>query len=346
MDGVMDATKDKTSDQRRGILAGGNFITDFLKIISDWPEQDALASIQSESMSNGGGPYNVLKDLAALKVRLPLSAVGCVGDDTNGKWILDDCRAAGICVEQLKMTRRAPTSYTDAMTVGNTGRRTFFHQQGANAVLAPEDFDFSNTSARIFLLGFIMLLETLDKIDEEGRTGASRVLEAAGKAGLITAADMVSATDTKFRQVAMASLPYLDVLFLNELEAGRILERTVEAKPVAMAAAAADLLAMGVRQVVVIHATGGAVTVDVSGERLAQGRVQFPSSDIVGSTGAGDAFAAGFLHGWHEKLPTSDCLKQAVCVAACSLRSAAASDGILSMQDCLELGNTYGFADF
>ena len=57
---------------RRGILAGGNFITDYVKVIDSWPDQDTLASIQSESMSNGGGPYNILKNIAALAPHLPL----------------------------------------------------------------------------------------------------------------------------------------------------------------------------------------------------------------------------------------------------------------------------------
>ena len=52
------------STQRKGILAAGNFIVDHVKIIDDYPQQDMLASIVSESQSNGGGPYNVLKCLA------------------------------------------------------------------------------------------------------------------------------------------------------------------------------------------------------------------------------------------------------------------------------------------
>ncbi|MDA0811743.1 MAG: hypothetical protein O3C21_05050, partial [Verrucomicrobia bacterium] len=50
--------------ERNGILAGGNFIVDHVKVVDHYPEQEMLASILSESMSNGGGPYNVLKDLS------------------------------------------------------------------------------------------------------------------------------------------------------------------------------------------------------------------------------------------------------------------------------------------
>ena len=53
----------KTS--RQGVLAVGNFIVDYVKVIDAYPAQDMLASILSESRSNGGGPYNVLRDQRA-----------------------------------------------------------------------------------------------------------------------------------------------------------------------------------------------------------------------------------------------------------------------------------------
>ena len=63
---------------RTGILAGGNWIVDHVKMINTWPAQDSLATIEAESASNGGAPYNVLKDLARLGAPFPLSAVGLV----------------------------------------------------------------------------------------------------------------------------------------------------------------------------------------------------------------------------------------------------------------------------
>lgn len=61
---------------RQGILAAGNFIVDYVKVIDGYPTQDMLASILSESRSNGGGPYNVLKDLAAMKAPFPSRPAG------------------------------------------------------------------------------------------------------------------------------------------------------------------------------------------------------------------------------------------------------------------------------
>ena len=138
-----------------------------------------LATILKETSSNGGGPYNVLKDLAAMKVDYPLEAVGLVGADANGDWILNDCREAGIDATQLRQTDRAPTSYTDAMTVASTGRRTFFHQRGANALLGESDFDFTQTSEPIFHLGYLILLDEMDREVADVESIAARVLRAA-----------------------------------------------------------------------------------------------------------------------------------------------------------------------
>jgi hypothetical protein len=57
---------------RHGILAGGNWIVDQVKITDVYPAQDALANILTESRCNGGGPFNVLKDLALMKAPFPL----------------------------------------------------------------------------------------------------------------------------------------------------------------------------------------------------------------------------------------------------------------------------------
>ena len=51
---------------RNGILAGGNWIVDHVKLINTWPPQDALASILTQSDGNGGSAYNLLKNLSRL----------------------------------------------------------------------------------------------------------------------------------------------------------------------------------------------------------------------------------------------------------------------------------------
>lgn len=332
---------------RTGILAGGNFIIDHVKVIDAYPEQDMLANIRSETSSNGGGPYNVLKDLAAMKAGFPLEAAGLVGRDANGDWILRDCHDAGIDTIQLRQTAAAPTSYTDAMTVARTGRRTFFHQRGANALLGEGDFDFSRTRARMFHLGYLMLLDEMDRLQPDGSTQAARVLAAATDAGLVTSVDIVSADDPNFRAIAEAAMPHTDYLIINEIEAGKAcgmdLRGVAREGAAKVIEAARFLLTRGVRRQVVIHLEQGAVVADRDGRVTTQGSLQLPVDFIGGATGAGDAFAAGYLYGVHEGWEAFRSLELAVCAAAACLSDPTPSRGLRPVTDCLELGRQYGF---
>lgn len=330
---------------RTGLLAGGNFIIDHVKLIDRYPEQDMLAFIASETSSSGGGPYNVLKDLAKMKAGYPLEAAGLVGQDANGDWILRDCAAAGIDTAQLHQTAAAPTSYTDAMTVKNTGRRTFFHQLGANAILGESHFDFSRTRARIFHLGYLMLLSEMDRLFEDGRTVASRVLEAAQTAGLLTSVDIVSTENEHFRTITEASLPFTDYLIVNEIEAGKVVEEDLKSAHhdiPRLQAAAQELLRRGVRREVIIHFEKGAVVAEKNGKVHHQGSLNLPPGFIAGATGAGDAFAAGYLHGTHEEWPVAERLRLAVCTAAACLTHPTPSEGLRPVAECLELLHRHG----
>ena len=47
-----------------GILAGGNWIIDQVKLIDVYPKPEQLGNIQGQSQGTGGAPFNVLVDLA------------------------------------------------------------------------------------------------------------------------------------------------------------------------------------------------------------------------------------------------------------------------------------------
>lgn len=334
-----------TTDERSGILAAGNWVIDRVKVIDHFPSQDGLALIVEEKGANGGAPYNLLKDLARLEAPFPLAGVGLLGDDANGDSILADCRREKIDTSGLRR-KKGFTSYTDVMSVKSTGRRTFFHQKGTNALLGPEHFDFDASKAKIFHLGYLLLLDRLDEIDQEGRTGASRVLEAASRAGLKTACDVVSENSDRFRAVVAPSLPYVDFLVVNEYEAGKITGRELgdggTVKTEEAAAAARDLVRAGVREWVVIHFPAGSLAMGREERPIFSPSLKVPENRIRGAVGAGDAFAAGLLYGLHEDWPIERCLDLASGAAAACLFDPTASDGLLPASQCLELLNELG----
>src|SRR5438874_9734019 len=95
----------KNSTARTGILAGGNWIIDQVKLIDVYPQREQLANIRSQTrQGTGGAPYNVLIDLAQLGVDFPLVGAGLVGKDALGEVILQDCRQHKIDIRYLRAT--------------------------------------------------------------------------------------------------------------------------------------------------------------------------------------------------------------------------------------------------
>jgi sugar/nucleoside kinase (ribokinase family) len=327
------------------VISGGNWIVDHVKIIDQWPPEDSLVNIQDESAGNGGSPYNLLKNLSKLGAAFPLEAIGLIGKDPDGDIIIDDCRRHGIDIGQLQQTDRAPTSYTDVMTVRATGRRTFFHQRGANSLLGPEHFDFSRTRSRYFHLGYILLLDELDRL-VDGLPRASEVLRRATAAGLRTSLDCVSVNNGRYRTVVRPVLQDVDVLFANDIEAASITEVPLRKDGVIQAAeverAAGKLIALGVRQWVILHFPEAAYAVNRQGRGHWRPSLQLPQAAIKGLAGAGDAFASGVLYAQHLGWPIEDSLSLGVCVAASSLSDPTCSGGILSAAECLRLGEQWG----
>src|SRR5437867_9900104 len=119
--------KHNNSNSHRGLLAGGNWIIDQVKIIDVYPEPEQLGNIRGQAQGTGGAPYNVLIDLAKSGAPFPLLGAGLVGKDALGEQILEDCRQHDIDIRHIGTTPKAATSYTDVMTEQGHGRRTFFH---------------------------------------------------------------------------------------------------------------------------------------------------------------------------------------------------------------------------
>lgn len=269
-----------------------------------------------------------------------------MGDDSDGKWIIEDCKRHGIDTSGLQISADLGTSWTDVMSVQSTGRRTFFHYPGPNNEFDLDVSEVLGSDSKIFYLGYLTMLEALDAFGANGRTHASKVLECASNAGITTVADLVSRKHPQFREIVASSAPHLDYLILNEIEASwlrgsRPDEASTELPE--MQRAAQDILKLGVRKAVVLHSEFGAVCVGHDGLNYSQPAIRLPSSMIKSKLGAGDAFAAGFLLGLHGEHHLQESLKYGVSAAAACITSPSASGGMRPLSKCMDLAAKNGF---
>ena len=324
---------------KKGIAVAGNIIVDHIKYIESYPAEQALTTITEMTSSTGGLCCNCVLALARLDPALPVKAIGIVGGDEAGDYILRQF-AGYPSVDTSRIRRQGHTSYTDVMTESSTGKRTFFHYRGANALLSPEHFDFEKLDADILHIGYILLLDSLDAPDPEYPTAMCRVLDAAQKAGVRTSIDVVSEDGARFSKLVPPALRYTDYCIINELEASRTTgvplrggDKLLEEN---LPAACQKLMDMGVGKWVIIHTPELSCGMERGGGYLRERSWEIPEGFKKSSVGAGDAFASGILYGAYHGRGLEASLHTAGAVAAYSLSGAGACDAIRPLPELLK----------
>ena len=75
---------------KKGIIGAGNWLVDTVKTLDRFPKEGELCNIKSIEQGGGGGPCNVLFDLAAMTDKIPLYAAGVLGKDAYGDYLMDE----------------------------------------------------------------------------------------------------------------------------------------------------------------------------------------------------------------------------------------------------------------
>ncbi len=331
---------------REGICVAGNLIVDITYPIERWPKQSELTTI-TEGIANsiGGAVCNVITDLAKLDGELPLEALGVIGQDAEGDFILEELgQHKNIDLSLLK--RQGKTSFTAVMSDNETKARTFFQYRGANAYFDESYINWDEIHAEILHAGYILLLDALDQEDAKYGTKMARLLANAQSRGIKTSIDVVTETGDRFKSLVRPAMKYADYCVINELEAqqvtGIILRNKEESliteniKP-----ALEKMKELGVSTWAVIHCPEGGYGLDENNRFISLKSLKLPKGYIKGTVGAGDAFCAGVLYGAQKKWTLEKSINLGVCAAAASLSEMGATEGMRPAAEVLKLANQY-----
>ena len=272
------------------------------------PAAGTLALVDSIVLRGGGCALNTSSALARLGLRA--AVLGKVGADPFGDFVISLLRERG--VEDAGVIRDAtvPTSASVAL-VDSAGERTFLHTAGANGTLAAGELGDAAFAGRALHLAGALVLERLD-----GEPAAALLAEARRR-GLHTSLDTVFDGTGRWQRV-LAALPHCDLVTPGRTEAEAI---TGEREP---ARGAHRLRALGAE---VVAVTLGAEGCYVSAADF-EGRVPAARVAAVDGTGAGDAFAAGFLYGRLAGWPTEACARFANAAGALATTAVGAFEGV------------------
>lgn len=262
------------------VMVVGDLVTD---VVAQLAEPLAIGSDAAATVttSGGGGGGNVAAWLGYAGVGVALAAR--VGDDDAGRARVAELGALGVDV-RAAVDGGLPTG-TVVVVVTPDGERTMLPDRGANANLAPADLDHA-----LFAAGRHLHLSGYTLFDPTCRAAGLEALRLARDAGMSISVDPASAAP--LRSVGAAAFlewtAGAEVCLPNQVEAA-VLSGSEDPET------AARRLARHYRQVVVTMGARGAVWTD--GERVLHSAAA--PTEALDTTGAGDAFTAGWLAALH-----------------------------------------------
>lgn len=304
-------------NERKGIAVAGTVLVDNLYGISAYPQAGELTQIRSIDRAVGGLVPNNGIGLKKINPSLPVYAVGKVGGDDAGEYVLNVLRENGVDVSAMAIAKDEKTSFTDVMSVTG-GQRTFFTYPGTCATFGKEDIPWDTLPCKMLHLGYFLLLDRVDAGD------GLEILKEAKARGIMTSIDLVSENSDRYTCV-LPCLPYVDNLILNELEAAKLCgeEPSVDN----LSHLAQKLLDMGVGERVIIHMPEVGVCCSKHGVTV-RPSYKLPAGYVKGKTGAGDAFCSGALIAIERGASDEEILALAEAAAVASLSAPDATSGI------------------
>lgn len=308
------------SQPRYDVVAIGNAIVDILAQAEDSfieeigvakgsmqlmfsPEEaDALYGKMGPGREvSGGSAANTVAGIAAMGGKCAF--IGQVADDQLGQVFGHDLRAAGVDFDTAVRAGQ-PTTARCLIFVTPDGQRTMNTFLGASQFLPASALDEA-----LIADGAILYLEGYLWDPEEPRAAMRKAIDIAranGRKVAFTLSDVfcISRHGGDFRQLIADGL--IDILFANESELLALCEHEEFEAAVAHIHGKVPVL-------VVTRSEKGAMAL-VGAERIEVPAA--PIEKLIDTTGAGDLFAAGFLHGQAKGLGIEASLKLGAACAA------------------------------
>ena len=282
------------------------------------PAQGQLVETDGIELSLGGCAANTAFNLARLDVSTGIAA--CIGQDLFGTFIRQTFEATGVDTTGLVHAPDASSASAAVINVRGEDRRFIAHA-GTNRLLSPALIpEGLMESAAVLYIGGFLMLDGLEGPDMLKRLAQAR------SAGTRIVLDVVQVADANAMARLSAILPYVDVFLPNNDEAA---ELTGCRHPWEQADA---FRAAGAHTVVITSGQRGAHLVS-DNTRLHIGAY---STDVVGSTGAGDAFDAGFIAALLEDQDLPTCLHWGSALGASCVRSSSATGSVFNRDEALQ----------
>jgi len=288
---------------------------------------DGEAVVKSSKSTPGGSAANTIYGLAKLGVKTGFT--GVVGDDAEGKTSLNDFQKVGVDVSQIKVKPRAKTGAVLCLS-DSLSRRSLYVIPGANNLLTIKDLDLDYINqAKILHISsfaddrqFKVSMEVIDRLDSSIKVSFAPGALYAAK-GLKALAPMLTRTYILFiNQNEIRQLTGDDVISGTE----SCLNQGCHIVAVTLGKGAELEIGKGSGHKIV---TATCYIRDADNEYVIESQPKYRKD----TTGAGDAFATGFLYGLLNGKGFEECGRLGGLVAQFSITKMGARQGLPTLAE-------------
>jgi sugar/nucleoside kinase (ribokinase family) len=263
------------------VVSLGIHILDILgRHVSRFPPGQDLDLIDEIRLTVAGTAAGTAVDLA--KLGADVFAMGAVGADECGRFVVDTMKRYGIHTEGIVRKQGVQTSCS-MLPIRPNGERPALHVLGANAHFSLDDVQWDKIAEADYLhFGGTYLLPRLDGAP------TAQILKFAREHGVVTTLDMIALGRPDALALLEPALPYIDY-FMPGLDEARGICGLAE-----RGAVIDFFLDRGVGHTVFkMGADGSSIA------RRGMREIRIPSfkAPVVDSTGCGDAYCAAFIAG-------------------------------------------------
>jgi sugar/nucleoside kinase (ribokinase family) len=302
------------------IVVLGDINADIIGRVKSWPRPGQECLAERLELHCGGVGANCA--LALRRWGISVGLIGCVGEDELGGFLLKTLAAGGVNVRCVRRTASAMTGML-YINVTPDGQRTFFGSRGANqwvGRLGPDRSSLLERARAASLMGYSFLKAGSEAV-------ARQVIAAVHRNNGWVSLDAGMEPSKKIPKKILRAAKSVDLFFVSDEEAMLLTGFRNPKK------AFACLLELGIPDVVMKLGKRGCLTVDGGTVR------QVPSFSMraVDTTGAGDAFSAGFLGARLRRWPAIEAALLANAAGAAAAGVVGAGERLPSQQQIVRM---------
>lgn len=301
------------------VISIGAALVDLIASVDRYPLEDDEVYVSDLKVISGGAAANTA--YACAKLGLNTAFIGKIGqDDAFGRKIIDDFKSVSVNISMIKHSLKAGTG-SAYVALNNTGDRRIYAYSGAANELSKEDIKESDISRSKII--FLSSLRNIDPFLETAKLAKQYHICTILNPGMLI-------IEQGFNQVSQL-LKFIDILIISKREYSCLMDLNEnDLNSIIMKKIPQNLQELGISVLIITLGSKGAFLLTRDFSKIIP---PHKVNKVIDTTGAGDAFSAGFIYGYNqnpefefEKL--EKCVKIGSFVAACCIQSLGARNGL------------------